>query len=143
MGMEINICKYTAKLLYPKVEDNLIIRHGSMFKGTMESGTNNTAIDAFKRGMIVNTRYDANMHHIIDAKRNNVHNQFQVFLEGLHHIESLVNQDMALIPFALAHVNNVRGKYLTNKLKSKQDYYIHYRNHSLSPVSATITQNDI
>ena len=59
------------------------------------------------------------MHSTSFAKKNNIDNQFQVFLEGMREIESLVTQDRALIPFALALVNNVKGKIFDRQAKAQ------------------------
>ena len=66
--MRGNICKYQVKvfkLFYPKVEDVFIIRHVGMLKGTMEGGTNKSAIDVFQGGTMVNTGNGKNMHTTI------------------------------------------------------------------------------
>ena len=78
--MRGNICKHQVKnfiLLYPKVEDAFIIRHAGTLKDTMDGGTNNSAIDAFQGGTMVNTGDGRNMH---TTENNNLDNQFQVSL---------------------------------------------------------------
>jgi hypothetical protein len=122
MGMRGNICKHQVKvfkLLYPKVEDVFIIRHAGTLKGTMEGRTNNYAIHAFQGAPMVNTGDGTNMHSTSFAEKNNIDNQFQVFLEGMREIESLVTQDKALIPFTLALVNNVKGKIFDRQAKAQ------------------------
>ena len=90
-----------------------------MLKGTMEGGTDNSAIDAFQGGRMVNTGNDKNMHTAIFAEKNNLHNQFQVSMEGMCEIESLVTHNMVFIQFALADVNNVKGKIFDRPTKSQ------------------------
>ena len=68
---------------------------------------------------MVNTGNDKNMHTAIFVEKNNLHNQFQVFMEGMCEIESLVTHNMVLIQFALADVNNVKGKIFDRPTKSQ------------------------
>ena len=98
------------KLLYPKVEDTFIIRHAGTSKDTMEGGTNNSAIDAFQGGALVKIGDGRNMQPTMCAEEKNLNNQIHVFLDGMREIESLVTQNKSLILFALAQVNNVKGK---------------------------------
>ena len=48
----------------------------------MERGINNSAIDAFQGGTMVNIRNGRNMYSTIFVGKNNLDNQFQVFLKG-------------------------------------------------------------
>ena len=68
---------------------------------------------------MVNTRDGRIMHITIFAEKNNEDNQFQVFLEEMREIKSFVIQDRALVPFAIAHVNNVKGKIFDRQAEAQ------------------------
>ena len=78
----------------------------------------------------MNTGDDRNMHITIFAEKTSLHNQFQVFIEGMPKIESLVTQDMALMPFAFAHVNIVKGKIFNRQAKAQARF--------ASPITTTV-----
>ena len=70
-----------------------------------------------RRAPMVNTGDGRNMHSTSFAEKNNIDHQFQDFLEGMREIESLVTQDRALIPFAVALVNNFKCKIFDRQTK--------------------------
>lgn len=112
------------KLFYLEIEDIFIISHAGTLKGTLEGEINNFAIDMFQGGKTMNIGDGKHMRLITDAEQYYVNSQFQIFLEGLGDIESLITHDKALIPFAFAHMNNIRGK-IFDKQPNTQRIVLH------------------
>ena len=120
MGMRGNICKHAMKVfkhLHPAVQDGFIIRFAGTLKGTIEAGTNNSVIDAFESGRTVNSGDGASTP--VGGERVGPQGQFQEFLFVLQEIESIVTHDRSLTAFAVAQVNNVKGKIFDKQAKSQ------------------------
>ena len=119
LAMRGNICKHAMKMfkyLHPDVQDGFIIRFAGTLKGTIEGGTNNSVMDAFEPGRTVKCGDGASA---VGVDRGGPEGQFREFLAVLQEIETIVTHDRSLAAFALAQVNNVKGKIFDRQAKSR------------------------
>ena len=118
MAMRGNICKHAMKKhLHPGVQDGFIIRFAGTLKGTIEAGTNNSVIDAFERGRTMKSGNGASAPVGVD--RGGPQGKFREFLDVLQEIETIVSDDRSLTAFAVAQMNNVKGKFFDRQAKSR------------------------
>jgi hypothetical protein len=98
--------------LHPDVEDAFNKRHAGHLKGTIEASIDNSAIDAFHEGRIVNNGVER-------TERSGPIGQYNIFLAELHEIQDIVTHDRSLTTFVLAQIKSVKGKIFDKQAKAE------------------------
>ena len=121
LGKRGNICKHCVKVfksLHPDVEDAFIIRHAGTLKGTIESGMDNSSLDAFASGRMLHTGDGEEKEGGAKTQSVAPNGMYKEFLAEVKEIEELVTQDRKLTAFALAQVRAAKGKIFDRQAKS-------------------------